>query len=342
MSDLLYVGFTSNNTHVQASDTICFPAILEGVKGSIDMFRDAFRLYRVMGLSNGLHEQIRYGISGVGDVVVHILYDENTDIMFDFSDTVVMDIVQSDDFKLKLTYSGLSSVTYSQCINDIVNVINNSLQHIYVHFIDTIFSSWGKTQFNGIGVAIVGRVGVDSFLEGKLHTEYGNNVGMRFKCYTILDYTTISGLDIYPKLFRHREIYTIDGVLDMLEMMAFFRNSLQSHTMYKYIQYYGGNIEEIDYFDGRESVGDIVLLGKHSIDVDYYTKIELNSTTSASVSYGNNTFRGKRTDCEIDFFVSSNAFMRKTMGSAFFDINRLEAILYDSMYAFGQYVGCWE
>lgn len=339
---ILYVGFSSKNTHVQASDEICFHAILEGIKGSIDMFRDVFRLYHVMGLSNASHWRTGYSISGIGYVAVHVLYDENTDIAFDFSNTVVSDIVNSDDFIFKISYSGLTSTTYQQCIKDIVNIINNSLQHIYAHFVDTMFSSWGKTQFAGIGVAIVGRVGVDSFLESKLHPEYGNNVGMRFKCYTILNYTTISGLDIYPKLFRHREIYTIDGVLDMLEMMAFFRNSLQSHTMYKYIQYYGGNIEEIDYFDGRESVGDIVSLGKHSIDVDYYTKIELNSTTSASVSYGNNTFRGKHTDCEVDFFVSSNAFMKKTMGSAFFDINRLETILYDSMYAFGQYVGCWE
>ena len=89
MSNLLYVGFSSKNTHVQASDKICFPAILEGVKGSIDIFRDVFRLYHVMGLSNASHWRTGYNISDIGHVAVHVLHDENTDIMFDFSNTVI-------------------------------------------------------------------------------------------------------------------------------------------------------------------------------------------------------------------------------------------------------------
>lgn len=32
----------------------------------------------------------------------------------------------------------------------------------------------------------------------------------------------------------------------------------------------------------------------------------------------------------------------KVMGSAFFDTNRLEEILYTSLYLFGRYAGCWE
>ena len=135
----------------------------------------------------------------------------------------------------------------------------------------------------------------------------------------------------------------IDSVLDILEMISFTRDMIRSNSMYNFINQYG-NTDDLDYFKGKECVSKILRVANHKNDLglEYYKKIELDSNISAMMSYGTQTFRGRYLDCKLDFHVSSDAFLRKVMGSAFFDTNRLEEILYTSLYLFGRYAGCWE
>lgn len=124
-------------------------------------------------------------------------------------------------------------------------------------------------------------------------------------------------------------------------MISFVRDMIRSNPMYDFINQYG-NTDDLDYFNDKERVSKILKVVNHKIELDYYKKIELDSNISVMVRYGTMTFRGRYLDCKLDFHVSSDAFLRKVMGSAFFDTNRLEEILYTSLYLFGWYVDCWE
>lgn len=339
------VGFDSYTSHTRVSDNLCIPTIIDGISRGIDKFRDMYRLYRVMGISNDVHDRKSY-MTDVGLVMVYIRYSDEYDIVFDLTETVVGEMVQSYDFKSRgLSYSGkLDNIeSYNLCVEKIINSINSALIQIYAQFVDYIFTGWGKTRFNGMYDAIVSRVGSNNFLCGKVHTDYSKHVSFDFSYSLVASVDFLDSIDVRPVMGYCRLIKTVDGVLDVLEMISFTRDMIRSNSMYDFINQYG-NTDDLDYFKGKECVSKILRVVNHKNDLglEYYKKIELDSNISAMMSYGTQTFRGSYLDCKLDFHVSSDAFLRKVMGSAFFDTNRLEEILYTSLYLFGRYAGCWE
>lgn len=337
------IGFDSYTSHTLVSDNLCIQTIIDGISHGIDMFRDMYRLYRVMGISNDVHDRKSY-ITDVGLVMVYIRCSDECDIVFDLTETVVGDMVQSYDFKSRgLSYSGKldNIVAYNQIVKKIVDSINSALVQIYAQFVDYLFTGWGKTRFNGMYDTIVSRVGSNNFLYGKVHTDYSKYVSMDFSYSLVASVDFLDSIDVRPVMGFCRKIKTVDGVLDVLEMISFVRDKIRSNPKYDFINQYG-NTDDLDYFKGKECVNKILKVVNHKIELDYYKKIELDSNISVMVRYGTMTFRGRYLDCKLDFHVSSDAFLRKVMGSAFFDTNRLEEILYTSLYLFGRYVGCWE
>lgn len=339
------IGFDSYTSHTRVSDNLCIPTIIDGISHGIDMFRDMYRLYRVMGISNDVHDRKSY-MTDVGLVMVYIRCSDEYDIVFDLTETVVGEMVQSYDFKSRgLSYSGKldNIVAYNQIVKKIVDSINSALVQIYAQFVDYLFTGWGKTRFNGMYDTIVSRVGSNNFLYGKVHTDYSKYVSMDFSYSLVASVDFLDSIDVRPARICCSGIKTIDSVLDILEMISFTRDMIRSNSMYDFINQYG-NTDDLDYFKGKECVSKILRVANHKNDLglEYYKKIELDSNISAMMSYGTQTFRGRYLDCKLDFHVSSDAFLRKVMGSAFFDTNRLEEILYTSLYLFGLYVGCWE
>ena len=191
--------------------------------------------------------------------------------------------------------------------------------------------------------AIVSRVGSNTLLSSKIHTDYSKHVSFDFTYSLVASVDFLDSFDVRPARICCSGIKTIDSVLDILEMISFTRDMIRSNSMYDFINQYG-NTDDLDYFKGKECVSKILRVANHKNDLglEYYKKIELDSNISAMMSYGTQTFRGSYLDCKLDFHVSSDAFLRKVMGSAFFDTNRLEEILYTSLYLFGRYAGCWE
>lgn len=337
------IGFDSYTSHTRVSDNLCIPTIIDGISHGIDKFRDTYRLYRVMGISIDVHDRKSY-MTDVGLVMVYIRCSDEYDIVFDLTETVVGEMVQSYDFKSRgLSYSGKldNIVAYNQIVKKIVDSINSALVQIYAQFVDYLFTGWGKTRFNGMYDTIVSRVGSNNFLCGKVHTDYSKYVSMDFSYSLVASVDFLDSIDVRPVMVFCREINTVDGVLDVLEMISFVRDMIRSNPMYDFINQYG-NTDDLDYFNDKERVSKILKVVNHKIELDYYKKIELDSNISVMVRYGTMTFRGRYLDCKLDFHVSSDAFLRKVMGSAFFDTNRLEEILYTSLYLFGWYVGCWE
>lgn len=337
------IGFDSYTSHTRVSDNLCIPAIIDGISHGIDRFRDTYRLYRVMGISNNVHDRKSY-MTDVGLVMVYIRCSDEYDIVFDLTETVVGDMVQSYDFKSRgLSYSGKldNIVAYNQIVKKIVDSINSALVQIYAQFVDYLFTGWGKTRFNGMYDTIVSRVGSNNFLYGKVHTDYSKYVSMDFSYSLVASVDFLDSIDVRPVMGYCRLIKTVDGVLDVLEMISFVMDKIRSNPKYDFINQYG-NTDDLDYFNDKERVSKILKVVNHKIELDYYKKIELDSNISVMVRYGTMTFRGRYLDCKLDFHVSSDAFLRKVMGSAFFDTNRLEGILYTSLYLFGRYVGCWE
>ena len=337
------IGFDSYTSHTRVSDNLCIPTIIDGISHGIDKFRDMYRLYRVMGISNDVHDRKSY-MTDVGLVMVYIRCSDEYDIVFDLTETVVGEMVQSYDFKSRgLSCSGKldNIVAYNQIVKKIVDSINSALVQIYAQFVDYLFTGWGKTRFNGMYDTIVSRVGSNNFLYGKVHTDYSKYVSMDFSYSLVASVDFLDSIDVRPVMVFCREINTVDGVLDVLEMISFVRDMIRSNPMYDFINQYG-NTDDLDYFNDKERVSKILKVVNHKIELDYYKKIELDSNISVMVRYGTMTFRGRYLDCKLDFHVSSDAFLRKVMGSAFFDTNRLEEILYTSLYLFGWYVGCWE
>lgn len=337
------IGFDSYTSHTRVSDNLCIPTIIDGISHGIDKFRDTYRLYRVMGISNDVHDRKSY-MTDVGLVMVYIRCSDEYDIVFDLTETVVGEMVQSYDFKSRgLSCSGKldNIVAYNQIVKKIVDSINSALVQIYAQFVDYLFTGWGKTRFNGMYDTIVSRVGSNNFLYGKVHTDYSKYVSMDFSYSLVASVDFLDSIDVRPVMGFCRKINTVDGVLDILEMLSFVRDKIRSNPMYDFINQYG-NIDDLDYFNDKERVSKILKVVNHKIELDYYKKIELDSNISVMVRYGTMTFRGRYLDCKLDFHVSSDAFLRKVMGSAFFDINRLEEILYTSLYLFGRYAGCWE
>lgn len=337
------IGFDSYTSHTRVSDNLCIPTIIDGISHGIDKFRDTYRLYRVMGISIDVHDRKSY-MTDVGLVMVYIRCSDEYDIVFDLTETVVGEMVQSYDFKSRgLSYSGKldNIVAYNQIVKKIVDSINSALVQIYAQFVDYLFTGWGKTRFNGMYDTIVSRVGSNNFLYGKVHTDYSKYVSMDFSYSLVASVDFLDSIDVRPVMVFCREINTVDGVLDVLEMISFVRDMIRSNPMYDFINQYG-NTDDLDYFNDKERVSKILKAVNHKIELDYYKKIELDSNISVMVRYGTMTFRGRYLDCKLDFHVSSDAFLRKVMGSAFFDTNRLEEILYTSLYLFGWYVGCWE
>lgn len=337
------IGFDSYTSHTRVSDNLCIPTIIDGISHGIDKFRDTYRLYRVMGISIDVHDRESY-MTDVGLVMVYIRCSDEYDIVFDLTETVVGEMVQSYDFKSRgLSYSGKldNIVAYNQIVKKIVDSINSALVQIYAQFVDYLFTGWGKTRFNGMYDTIVSRVGSNNFLYGKVHTDYSKYVSMDFSYSLVASVDFLDSIDVRPVMVFCREINTVDGVLDVLEMISFVRDMIRSNPMYDFINQYG-NTDDLDYFNDKERVSKILKVVNHKIELDYYKKIELDSNISVMVRYGTMTFRGRYLDCKLDFHVSSDAFLRKVMGSAFFDTNRLEEILYTSLYLFGWYVGCWE
>ena len=337
------IGFDSYTSHTRVSDNLCIPTIIDGISHGIDKFRDTYRLYRVMGISIDVHDRKSY-MTDVGLVMVYIRCSDEYDIVFDLTETVVGEMVQSYDFKSRgLSYSGKldNIVAYNQIVKKIVDSINSALVQIYAQFVDYLFTGWGKTRFNGMYDTIVSRVGSNNFLYGKVHTDYSKYVSMDFSYSLVASVDFLGSIDVRPVMVFCREINTVDGVLDVLEMISFVRDMIRSNPMYDFINQYG-NTDDLDYFNDKERVSKILKVVNHKIELDYYKKIELDSNISVMVRYGTMTFRGRYLDCKLDFHVSSDAFLRKVMGSAFFDTNRLEEILYTSLYLFGWYVGCWE
>lgn len=337
------IGFDSYTSHTRVSDNLCIPTIIDGISHGIDKFRDTYRLYRVMGISIDVHDRKSY-MTDVGLVMVYIRCSDEYDIVFDLTETVVGEMVQSYDFKSRgLSCSGKldNIVAYNQIVKKIVDSINSALVQIYAQFVDYLFTGWGKTRFNGMYDTIVSRVGSNNFLYGKVHTDYSKYVSMDFSYSLVASVDFLDSIDVRPVMVFCREINTVDGVLDVLEMISFVRDMIRSNPMYDFINQYG-NTDDLDYFNDKERVSKILKVGNHKIELDYYKKIELDSNISVMVRYGTMTFRGRYLDCKLDFHVSSDAFLRKVMGSVFFDTNRLEEILYTSLYLFGWYVGCWE
>lgn len=337
------IGFDSYTSHTRVSDNLCIPTIIDGISHGIDMFRDMYRLYRVMGISNDVHDRKSY-MTDVGLVMVYIRCSDEYDIVFDLTETVVGEMVQSYDFNSRgLSCSGKldNIVAYNQIVKKIVDSINSALVQIYAQFVDYLFTGWGKTQFNGMYDAIISRVGSNNFLYGKVHTDYSKYVSMDFSYSLVASVDFLDSIDVRPVMGFCRKINTVDGVLDVLEMISFVRDKIRSNPKYDFINQYG-NTDDLDYFNDKERVSKILKVVNHKIELDYYKKIELDSNISVMVRYGTMTFRGRYLDCKLDFHVSSDAFLRKVMGSAFFDTNRLEGILYTSLYLFGRYVGCWE
>jgi len=224
-----------------------------------------------------------------------------------------------------------------------INTINNALSQLYALFVDYLFTSWGKTKFIGMCEAIVSRVGSNNLLCGMVHLDCSKCVSFDFTYSLVASVDFIDSFDVRPARICCSGIKTIDSVLDILEMISFTRDMIRSNSMYDFINQYG-NTDDLDYFKGKECVSKILRVVNHKNDLglEYYKKIELDSNISAMMSYGTQTFRGSYLDCKLDFHVSSDAFLRKVMGSAFFDTNRLEEILYTSLYLFGRYAGCWE
>lgn len=337
------IGFDSYTSHTRVSDNLCIPTIIDGISHGIDKFRDTYRLYRVMGISIDVHDRKSY-MTDVGLVMVYIRCSDEYDIVFDLTETVVGEMVQSYDFKSRgLSYSGKldNIVAYNQIVKKIVDSINSALVQIYAQFVDYLFTGWGKTRFNGMYDTIVSRVGSNNFLYGKVHTDYSKYVSMDFSYSLVASVDFLDSIDVRPVMDYCRLIKTVDGVLDVLEMISFVRDKIRSNPKYDFINQYG-NTDDLDYFNDKERVSKILKVVNHKIELDYYKKIELDSNISVMVRYGTMTFRGRYLDCKLDFHVSSDAFLRKVMGSAFFDTNRLEGILYTSLYLFGRYVGCWE
>ena len=338
-----FVGFDFYTSHTRVSDNLCIPTIIDGISHGIDKFRDVYRLYRVMGISNDVQDRKSY-MTDVGLVMVYIRYSDEYDIVFDLTETVVVEMVQSYDFKSRgLSYNGKldNIVAYNQIVKKIVDSINSALVQIYAQFVDYLFTSWGKTRFNGMYDVIISRVGSNNFLYRKVHTDYSKYVSMDFSYSLVASVDFLDSIDVRPVMGFCRKINTVDGVLDILEMLSFVRDMLRSNQKYNLINGYG-NTDDLDYFNDKECVSKILKVTNHKIELDYYKKIELDSNISVMVSYGTMTDRGRYLDCKLDFHVSSDAFLRKVMGSAFFDTNKLEDILYTSLYLFGRYVGCWE
>ncbi len=338
-----FVGFDFYTSHTRVSNDLCLSTIVGGISHGIDIYRDAYRLYRVMGLNNNVQDMKSYELD-IGLVKVHINCNDGNYVAFDITDTVVVEMVQSYDFKSRgLSYNGKldNIVAYNQIVKKIVDSINSALIQIYAQFVDYLFTSWGKTQFNGMYDAIISRVGSNNFLYGKVHTDYSKYVSMDFSYSLVASVDFLDSIDVRPVMGFCRKINTVDGVLDVLEMLSFVRYMLRSNQKYNLINEYG-NTDDLDYFNDKECVSKILKLTNHKIELDYYKKIELDSNISVMVSYGTMTFRGSYLDCKLDFHVSSDAFLRRVMGSAFFDTNKLEEILYTSLYLFGRYVGCWE
>lgn len=341
-----FIGFDFYTSHTRVSDDLCLPTIIEGISNAIDTFRDAYRLYRVMGLNNNVQDMKSYALD-IGVVKAHInIGDGNSHVSFDLTDTTVSDMLQSYDFKSRgLSYTGLLNNldAYNQCVNKIISTINNALSQLYALFVDYLFTSWGKTKFIGMYEAIVSRVGANNILSGKIHTDYSKHVSFDFTYSLVASVDFLDSFDVRPARICCSGIKTIDSVLDILEMISFTRDMIRSNSMYDFINQYG-NTDDLDYFNDKERVSKILKVGYHrnDLELEYYKKIELDSNISVMVSYGTMTFRGIYLDCKLDFHVSSDAFLRKVMGSAFFDTNKLEEILYTSLYLFGRYVGCWE
>lgn len=340
-----FVGFDFYTSHTRVSNDLCLSTIVEGISHGIDIYRDAYRLYRVMGLNNNVQDMKSYELD-IGLVKVHINCNDGNYVAFDITDTVVVEMVQSYDFKSRgLSYNGKldNIVAYNQIVKKIVDSINNALSQLYALFVDYLFTSWGKTKFIGMCEAIVSRVGANNILSGKVHLDCSKCVSFDFTYSLVASVDFLDSFDVRPARICCSGIKTIDSVLDILEMISFTRDMIRSNSMYDFINQYG-NTDDLDYFNDKERVSKILKVANHKndLELEYYKKIELDSNISVMVSYGTMTFRGRYLDCKLDFHVSSDAFLRKVMGSAFFDTNKLEEILYTSLYLFGRYVGCWE
>lgn len=136
------IGFDSYTSHTRVSDNLCIPTIIDGISHGIDKFRDTYRLYRVMGISIDVHDRKSY-MTDVGLVMVYIRCSDEYDIVFDLTETVVGEMVQSYDFKSRgLSYSGKldNIVAYNQIVKKIVDSINSALVQIYAQFVDYLFT----------------------------------------------------------------------------------------------------------------------------------------------------------------------------------------------------------
>lgn len=278
------IGFDSYTSHTRVSDNLCIPTIIDGISHGIDKFRDTYRLYRVMGISIDVHDRKSY-MTDVGLVMVYIRCSDEYDIVFDLTETVVGEMVQSYDFKSRgLSYSGKldNIVAYNQIVKKIVDSINSALVQIYAQFVDYLFTGWGKTRFNGMYDTIVSRVGSNNFLCGKVHTDYSKYVSMDFSYSLVASVDFLDSIDVRPVMVFCREINTVDGVLDVLEMISFVRDMIRSNPMYDFINQYG-NTDDLDYFNDKERVSKILKVVNHKIELDYYKKIELDSNISVMV-----------------------------------------------------------
>ena len=341
-----FVGFDFYTSHTRVSGDLCLSTIIEGISNAIDKFRDAYRLYRVMGLSNNVQDMKSYALD-IGVVKAHInIGDDNSHVSFDLTDTIISDMLQSYDFKSRgLSYTGLldNLDAYNQCVNKIINVLIMHY-HSCMHYLLITYSWVGERPNSLVCVRLLLVVLVlNNLLCGRVHLDCSKHVSFDFTYSLVASVDFIDSFDVRPARVCCSGIKTIDSVLDILEMISFTRDMIRSNSMYDFINQYG-NTDDLDYFKGKECVSKILRVVNHKNDLglEYYKKIELDSNISAMMSYGTQTFRGSYLDCKLDFHVSSDAFLRKVMGSAFFDTNRLEEILYTSLYLFGRYAGCWE
>lgn len=100
-----------------------------------------------MGLNNNVQDMKSYELD-IGLVKVHINCNDGNYVAFDITDTVVVEMVQSYDFKSRgLSYNGKldNIVAYNQIVKKIVDSINSALIQIYAQFVDYLFTSWGRT-----------------------------------------------------------------------------------------------------------------------------------------------------------------------------------------------------
>jgi len=170
-----FVGFDFYTSHTRVSGDLCLSTIIEGISNAIDKFRDAYRLYRVMGLSNNVQDMKSYALD-VGVVKAHInIGDDNSHVSFDLTDTIISDMLQSYDFKSRgLSYTGLldNLDVYIQIYKG--NVINVILPSTISYVItETVPGIKGNRAQSGTKPATI-ETGME--IQVPLHKEVGDTV----------------------------------------------------------------------------------------------------------------------------------------------------------------------